>query len=132
MLIPMLGEACFALQEGLGTPEDIDTGAKLGLNHPMGPLELADLIGLDTILPSRGAAPRDGGRRVPPPDAPARTSSRRAGSARSGRGFYAYDDKGNRTGSERVDMATYETILLRARRGRRDRHAQPARTSSTR
>jgi 3-hydroxybutyryl-CoA dehydrogenase len=50
MLIPFLNEACFALQEGLGTPEDIDTGAKLGLNHPMGPLELADLIGLDTVL----------------------------------------------------------------------------------
>jgi 3-hydroxybutyryl-CoA dehydrogenase len=50
MLIPMLCEAIFALEQGLGTPEDIDTGAKLGLNHPMGPLELADLIGLDTVL----------------------------------------------------------------------------------
>lgn len=50
ILIPMLVEACFTLQEGLGSPEDIDTGAKLGLNHPMGPLELADLIGLDTCL----------------------------------------------------------------------------------
>lgn len=50
MLIPFLNEACFALQEGLGTREDIDMGAKLGLNHPMGPLELADLIGLDTVL----------------------------------------------------------------------------------
>lgn len=50
ILIPLINEACFALQEGLGTPEDIDTGAKLGLNHPMGPLELADLIGLDTCL----------------------------------------------------------------------------------
>ena len=50
MLIPFLNEACFALQEGLGTKEDIDTGAKLGLNHPMGPFELADLIGLDTVL----------------------------------------------------------------------------------
>jgi len=50
VLIPLINEACFALQEGLGTPEDIDTGAKLGLNHPMGPLELADLIGLDTCL----------------------------------------------------------------------------------
>lgn len=50
MLIPFLNEACFALQEGLGTPEDIDTGAKLGLNHPLGPLALADLIGLDTCL----------------------------------------------------------------------------------
>jgi 3-hydroxybutyryl-CoA dehydrogenase len=50
ILIPLINEAGFALQEGLGTPEDIDTGAKLGLNHPMGPLELADLIGLDTCL----------------------------------------------------------------------------------
>jgi 3-hydroxybutyryl-CoA dehydrogenase len=50
MLIPFLNEACFALQEGLGSAEDIDMGAKLGLNHPMGPLELADLIGLDTVL----------------------------------------------------------------------------------
>src|SRR5690606_23252211 len=48
ILIPLINEACVALQEGLGTAEDIDTGAKLGLNHPMGPLELADLIGLDT------------------------------------------------------------------------------------
>jgi 3-hydroxybutyryl-CoA dehydrogenase len=50
LLIPFLNEACFALQEGLGTAEDIDTAAKLGLNHPMGPFELADLIGLDTVL----------------------------------------------------------------------------------
>ncbi|MBL4688168.1 MAG: 3-hydroxybutyryl-CoA dehydrogenase [Nannocystaceae bacterium] len=50
ILIPFLNEACFALQESIGTPQDIDTGAKLGLNHPMGPLELADLIGLDTCL----------------------------------------------------------------------------------
>jgi 3-hydroxybutyryl-CoA dehydrogenase len=50
VLIPLLNEACYALYEGLGTAEDIDTGVKLGLNHPMGPLELADLIGLDTVL----------------------------------------------------------------------------------
>ncbi len=50
ILIPLLNEAAFALMEGVGTAEDIDTGAKLGLNHPMGPLELADLIGLDTVL----------------------------------------------------------------------------------
>ena len=50
ILIPMLNEACFALQEGLGTAADIDKGIKLGLNHPMGPFELADLIGLDTVL----------------------------------------------------------------------------------
>ena len=50
MLIPLLNEACYGLYEGLGTAVDIDTGVKLGLNHPMGPLELADLIGLDTCL----------------------------------------------------------------------------------
>jgi 3-hydroxybutyryl-CoA dehydrogenase len=50
ILIPLLNEACFALDEGLATPEDIDTGVKLGLNHPMGPLTLADFIGLDTCL----------------------------------------------------------------------------------
>lgn len=50
ILIPLLNEACFALQEGLGTAADIDLGIKKGLNHPMGPLELADLIGLDTVL----------------------------------------------------------------------------------
>lgn len=50
MLIPLLNEACYGLYEGLGTAADIDVGVKLGLNHPMGPLELADLIGLDTCL----------------------------------------------------------------------------------
>lgn len=50
MLVPMLCEAIFTLEQGLGTKEDIDQGAKLGLNHPMGPLELSDLIGLDTVL----------------------------------------------------------------------------------
>jgi 3-hydroxybutyryl-CoA dehydrogenase len=50
LLIPFLNEACFALQESLGSIEDIDQGIKLGLNHPMGPFELADLIGLDTCL----------------------------------------------------------------------------------
>ena len=50
MLIPLLNEACYGLYEGLGSAGDIDTGVKLGLNHPMGPLELADLIGLDTCL----------------------------------------------------------------------------------
>ena len=50
LLIPFLNEACFALQESLGSIDDIDQGVKLGLNHPMGPFELADLIGLDTCL----------------------------------------------------------------------------------
>jgi 3-hydroxybutyryl-CoA dehydrogenase len=50
ILIPMINEAIYALFEGVGTPEAIDTVMKLGMNHPMGPLALADLIGLDTCL----------------------------------------------------------------------------------
>jgi 3-hydroxybutyryl-CoA dehydrogenase len=50
VLIPFLNEACDALMNGVGMVEDIDTSIKLGLNHPMGPFQLADLIGLDTVL----------------------------------------------------------------------------------
>jgi 3-hydroxybutyryl-CoA dehydrogenase len=50
MLMPLLAEAMHTLEEGTGTADDIDTGAKVGLNHPMGPLELADFIGLDVCL----------------------------------------------------------------------------------
>jgi 3-hydroxybutyryl-CoA dehydrogenase len=99
MLLPMIGEACFALQEGLGTPEDIDTAAKLGLNHPMGPLELADLIGLDTCLFILEVLQRDLGDdkyRAP-------TMLRNLVAAgwfgkKTKRGFYVYDDKGGKVG----------------------------------
>ncbi|MFV8827654.1 3-hydroxyacyl-CoA dehydrogenase NAD-binding domain-containing protein [Alkalihalobacterium sp. APHAB7] len=50
ILVPMINEAIFVLQEGIASAEDIDTGMKLGANHPIGPLALADLIGLDTLL----------------------------------------------------------------------------------
>ena len=50
ILMPMINEAIYTLFEGVGTPEAIDTVMKLGMNHPMGPLALADLIGLDTCL----------------------------------------------------------------------------------
>lgn len=50
VLMPMLNEAIFAYMEGVASPESIDTIMKLGMNHPMGPLELADFIGLDTCL----------------------------------------------------------------------------------
>lgn len=50
ILCPMINEAIFALQEGIGTPEAIDNVMKLGMNHPMGPLALCDLIGLDVVL----------------------------------------------------------------------------------
>jgi 3-hydroxybutyryl-CoA dehydrogenase len=50
VLMPMINEAVFALGEGVATMQDIDTGCRLGLNHPMGPITLADFIGLDTCL----------------------------------------------------------------------------------
>ena len=50
ILVPMINEAIFVLQEGLAAAEDIDAGMRLGCNHPIGPLALADMIGLDTML----------------------------------------------------------------------------------
>lgn len=50
ILIPMINEACYTLYEGVGNVASIDNAMKLGANHPMGPLELADFIGLDTCL----------------------------------------------------------------------------------
>jgi 3-hydroxybutyryl-CoA dehydrogenase len=99
MLVPFLNEACFALQESLGTPEDIDAGARLGLNHPMGPLELADLIGLDTLLFIAEVLHRELG------DSKYRPATLLRNLVAAGwlgkktkRGFYVYDEKGERTG----------------------------------
>ena len=99
MLIPMIGEACFALQEGLGTPEDIDLGAKLGLNHPMGPLELADLIGLDTCLFILEVLQRDlGDDKYRAPTILRNLVAAGWYGKKTGRGFYVYDEKGNKVG----------------------------------
>jgi 3-hydroxybutyryl-CoA dehydrogenase len=94
MLIPFLNEACFALQESLGTPEDIDQGAKLGLNHPLGPLALADLIGLDTCLAIAEVLHRELGDDKYRP-APILRSYVAAGwlGRKTGRGFYVYESK---------------------------------------
>lgn len=99
ILIPMLVEACFTLQEGVGTPEDIDTGAKLGLNHPMGPLELSDLIGLDTVLAIADVLHRDlGDSKYRAPTLLRNLVAAGWLGKKAGRGFYAYDDKGQKTG----------------------------------
>ncbi|MEM9188553.1 MAG: 3-hydroxybutyryl-CoA dehydrogenase [Myxococcota bacterium] len=91
MLIPFLNEACFALQEGLGTPEDIDSGAKLGLNHPMGPFELADLIGLDTVLSIAEVLQREfGDDKYRPPTILRNYVAAGWLGRKSGRGFYTY------------------------------------------
>jgi 3-hydroxybutyryl-CoA dehydrogenase len=99
MLVPFLNEACFALQEGLGTPEDIDLGAKLGLNHPMGPLELADLIGLDTLLSIAEMLHREfGDDKYRPATLLRNLVAAGWHGKKAGRGFYVYDDKGQKTG----------------------------------
>jgi 3-hydroxybutyryl-CoA dehydrogenase len=59
ILCPMINEAIFALQEGVGTPEAIDSVMKLGMNHPMGPLALCDLVGLDVVLSVMEVLQRD-------------------------------------------------------------------------
>jgi 3-hydroxybutyryl-CoA dehydrogenase len=99
ILIPLLNEACFALQEGLGTPEDIDTGAKLGLNHPMGPLELADLIGLDTVLAIAEVLHRDlGDSKYRAPTLLRNLVAAGWHGRKTGRGFYIYSPTGERIG----------------------------------
>ena len=99
MLIPFLNEACFALEQGLSTPEDIDTGARLGLNHPMGPLELADLIGLDTTLFIAEVLHREfGDSKYRPATILKNLVAAGWYGKKTGRGFYVYDDKGQKTG----------------------------------
>jgi 3-hydroxybutyryl-CoA dehydrogenase len=93
ILIPMLCEACFALQEGVGSAEDIDTGAKLGLNHPMGPLELSDLIGLDTVLAIADVLHKDiGDDKYRAPTLLRNLVAAGWVGKKSGRGFYIYED----------------------------------------
>ncbi len=92
ILIPLINEACFALQEGLATPEDIDTAVKLGLNHPMGPLTLADFVGLDTCLYIADVLQRELGEDKYRPAALLRQYVAAGWLGRkSGRGFYRYD-----------------------------------------
>ncbi len=97
MLGPFINEAIFALTESTGTADDIDTGAKLGLNHPMGPLELSDFIGNDVMLNVMDVLYRGFG----DPKFRAAPLLRQMVAAghlgrKTGRGFYAYDEKGNR------------------------------------
>jgi 3-hydroxybutyryl-CoA dehydrogenase len=99
MLIPLLNEACYGLYEGLGTAADIDTGVRLGLNHPMGPLELSDLIGLDTCLAIAEVLHRELGDDKYRP-CPLLRQYVAAGwlGKKVGRGFYEYDAGGQRKG----------------------------------
>jgi 3-hydroxybutyryl-CoA dehydrogenase len=97
MLGPFINEAVFALMESTGAAEDIDTGARLGLNHPMGPLELSDFIGNDVMLGVLDVLYRGFG----DPKFRAAPLLRQLVTAghlgrKTGRGFYRYDERGNR------------------------------------
>lgn len=94
ILMPLLLEAVFTLEQGLGTPQDIDTAAKLGLNHPMGPLELSDFIGLDTVLAIADVLQRETG--DDKYRAPVLLRNYVAAGwlgRKSGRGFFTYEKK---------------------------------------
>jgi len=91
ILCPMINEAIFVLQEGLASAEDIDTGMKLGCNHPVGPLALADLIGLDTMLAILETFYREFGdpKYRPAPMLKEKVSAGHLG-RKTGHGFYQY------------------------------------------
>jgi 3-hydroxybutyryl-CoA dehydrogenase len=97
MLGPFINEAVFALMESTGTAADIDTGARLGLNHPMGPLELSDFIGNDVMLNVMDVLHRGFG----DPKFRAAPLLRQMVAAghlgrKAGRGFYRYDESGRK------------------------------------
>jgi 3-hydroxybutyryl-CoA dehydrogenase len=91
ILMPFLGEAMRAYEEGLGTAEDIDTGARIGLNHPMGPLQLADFIGLDVCLGIMRVLHEGlGDERFRPPPVLERLVEAGHLGQKTGRGFHSY------------------------------------------
>jgi 3-hydroxyacyl-CoA dehydrogenase len=106
----MINEAVFALQEGLASAEEIDAGMRLGCNHPIGPLALCDLIGLDVQLAVMEVLYSNFNDSKYRPRAAAARNGRRAAGAhagmlgrKTGRGFYTYED-------ERAEFASFIAV----------------------
>ena len=101
ILLPMLNEACGVVGRRIGTVEDVDNGMKLGCNHPMGPLELADFIGLDILLNVMNVMSKEMGDKYAPSLILRKLVTAGFLGRKSGAGFYVYED-GKRVGGNPV------------------------------
>ena len=131
ILMPFLAEAMRAFEEGLGTADDIDTGARVGLNHPMGPLELADFIGLDVCLGDHaGARTRaSGSEHFAPPTVLEELVAAGHLGQKTGRGFHTYPGRarsrpGVHSGMEQPGTRPQRPRLHRQCRAHADRQVR--------
>ena len=137
--MPFLAEAMRAYEEGLGTADDIDTGARVGLNHPMGPLELADFIGLDVCLGvMRVLDDGLGGDQFRPPQVLVELVAAGHLGQKTGRGFHTYPREPRRWaagGERRPDRggaaAPGDGPRVRDPRAGADRRSSATRPSAT-
>lgn len=108
-LLPMLNEACVIVGSNIGTVEDIDNGMKLGCNHPMGPLELADMIGLDILLNVMTVLDKEIGDKYHPSMILRKMVTAGFLGRKSGAGFYLYEN-GKKAGVNPVLTQTHTLV----------------------
>ena len=108
-LLPMLNEACVIVGSNIGTVEDVDNGMKLGCNHPMGPLELADMIGLDILLNVMTVMEKEIGDKYRPSMILRKMVTAGFLGRKSGAGFYLYEN-GKKAGVNPVLTQTHTLV----------------------